>query len=192
MKNFAFGLATGIFAVLTGIYGSILIGNYESIATSVPSGLVTGVDSKVYPVDILDLISNPDRYDGKIVRVKATYTIAVNSNFGDFLYDPGFIRVVCVSERSDCSRMFPNKTLKYGETTMEVKVIGRFRSNTNDPSPLQRGDTVRLLEISHVVSVKPTSESVGTVDPYYNRCYDDGYDANRNDDYDLPSCGGGG
>ena len=128
-----FGLATITF----------MVGYLASSQPNEPKSIDPIVDYAVYTVTLDELFSEPDRYEGKIVRIKATYEETRNSIIGNIYSGQKWLRAVCVADWESCSRLGIKEV---------VEVAGRFYPNTHDPHPLQRGGKIGVLEISEVIS----------------------------------------
>lgn len=147
MKQHLLGIAV---AAITLVVGTLASGVF------VPQQIVNKeVDPFVYPVELLDLVSSSAQFDGKIVRVRGSFGLTQNSTVGFLETGSAWVRTICVADEATCS------SLILSAHSTNVEVVGRYRSAVADPHPGQRGDKVRLLEISKLVSVQPVGRGTG-------------------------------
>jgi len=122
-------------------------------------------DSTVYTVSFCDLIRNPQRYDQKLVRVKAVYGSGIDTSA---LSDPSckrddaWARDSCPATDVSCDEVYKpiEEALRSSPSfEAEVDVVGRYVASAEDPALNQTRKYVHMLEIREVKSAKPVKRS---------------------------------
>lgn len=151
----AFGLITGFLTLAFGIVAASWIGQ-----SSIAEPRLMDAD---YSFGVNELVSTGDAFDGKKVRVHGSWEpFEHHPNFGNLSGSaPNWIETVCVADEDVCSRIRATRSewdhsTYVGPEEMDVEVDGRYYADTVDPNPDARGETIRLLAISDVISVKHT------------------------------------
>ena len=108
-------------------------------------------DLTVYSVNFCDLVQNPKKYDGKIVRTQASHLQGIDTSSLSDSKCKGWVRPSCHSEDAPCEKIW--NRIGFGVT--KVDVIGRFNADIVDPNSLQSSYRVNLLEVLELKSAKP-------------------------------------
>ena len=108
-------------------------------------------DSTVYSVNFCELVQNPKKYDGKIVRTRTSHLQGIDFSSLSDSKCQGWVRPSCRMENAPCEKIWSR--IGFGET--KVDVIGRFNADIVDPNPGQNGYRVNLLEVLELKSAKP-------------------------------------
>jgi hypothetical protein len=116
-------------------------------------------DSTVYSVKFCDLIQDPNRYDGKIVRIQAFYNQGTDtSSLSDSTCD-AWLRPSCAGSNESCTKMWDRiiKVLQSSRSyRVRIDVIGRYTADIADPDPNQGGYHVHYLEMLELKGAKAT------------------------------------
>ena len=123
-----------------------------------PSEPNAPLDSTVYPVKLCDLVRDSNRYDGKLVRVRAFYNQGIDTSSLDDSACDAWLRPSCAGSAEACEKIWDRvlKAFRNGHTfKVRVDVVGRYTADVEDPDPNQGGSHIHLLEILELKDAQP-------------------------------------
>jgi len=115
-------------------------------------------DSTVYRVGFCDLVRNPERYDGKLVRTEAFYIQGIDTAALSGSACEEWARPSCAAADEACVKIWDRvlKVYRSGRSSrVRVDIVGRYTADVADPNPLQGGYHVHLLEIMELKAAGP-------------------------------------
>jgi hypothetical protein len=128
-----------------------------AIEGSLPRPADLPQDHTVYSARLCDLVGS-NRYDGKLVRIQATYNQGTDTAS---LSDPAcdaWLRPTCSPSKTSCEEIW-NRVLEVEDSSryfrVVIDVIGRYTEDVEDPDPNQGPSHVHLFEILELKGAKP-------------------------------------
>ena len=111
-------------------------------------------DPTVYSVQLCSLITNPNQYDGKLVRLKALYYQGVERlHLADYDSCLGQLRATYFSQEEHQKAMQQIIITRFPDVA-KVDLIGRFTAKIPDPNPPQQKQNIQFLEIHELKGVE--------------------------------------
>jgi hypothetical protein len=117
-------------------------------------------DTTVYVITFSEINENPQKYDGKTVRLKALHSYIKDSPNYLFDYDShGQVRISCVMNQDACAEMWEKVRLIQSMDNFsfypQVDIVGRFKANADVPNYLGGEEKTNLIEIIEIKSIEP-------------------------------------
>lgn len=156
MKRVVLGFAIAVCTLLTGI-GSDRVAMGVLDWQSLPE-LAVVPDTRIYNAELCDLLGNPGKFNGRIVRVKVQRGIAGGTFFGLLSANecPGFVHAQCPDDGT-CS-ILPNLVGQTEFAKTDAVVIGKFFAGNGSIGPFARDRQQPLIAIQTVVEIKPLAD----------------------------------
>ena len=160
MKNLLLKILISSIALVFGIAAVFWCSSVSNRKRTEPLSKQTKSDPTVYQVTIAEINENPQKYDGKIVRLKAIHSYIKDSP--TYLWDynsDGQIRINCQMAQDSCANMWEKARLIQSMDNFsfypQIDIVGNFKANAYVPDYLGGEEKADLIEIVEIKSVEP-------------------------------------